>query len=786
MRINQVRLAVCFALFAFITPAHSQPKQVNIGILVDEFNVDVRPILSGLKDEIVSVVGNDAQINFPENALLINGYDQDLASRHYQDLLDQNIDIILAFGPINSLVVSEQVEHKKPTILFGAINQDLLDLDQSKTVSGIDNLTYLIASQSYKQDLESFADLFDYQNIGVVVGHLGLLEGRIEAVLDEIVAGIGAQYRLISYTGVDDFASQLGAVDAIYLAEGFSITSGDISQIAELLNSRRIPSFTSTGKRDVELGLMATNRADENYDQLFRRIALDVEAAVNGKNLADQPIYIEYSDTLTVNYNTAERVGAQLRYSQISTTDLVGSIDKFYTDQSYTLEQVALRALAQNLSLQSARKDLQLAEINVSSARTSYLPNLTLSADGTYVDPDLAELSAGQSPERSSTGSLILSQVIYSNEASTNIGIQKSLESRQREDFNADQLDLILNATTASIDLLSLGKNIEIEQQNLDSTRRNLKVAQSKFDAGQASKADIFRFQSEVANNMQGLIGAITAYGQGVHALNTYLNNPIDTHVGIVNVSIESDQFDGLGYAELAKMLDDPSQRRVVEDFLVVEAMQKSPELKSIGFNLDAVEADQSQYGWRRFLPEISAQAQYNQNISESGVGTPAAGQSLEDDYYVGLTLSVPLFNQNTEHVSKYRAETERQQLLIGRAEIAQSLELRVRDAVLDVSAQTANISLSEVAEEAARQSLDLTEASYANGAVTIADLIDAQNNYFQAQSASFTAKYDFIKSAINLERQIGYFYFLRQSSTENAAFIQRLTEFQNNPQTQR
>ena len=68
---------------------------------------------------------------------------------------------------------------------------------------------------------------------------------------------------------------------------------------------------------------------------------------------------------------------------------------------------------------------------------------------------------------------------------------------------------------------------------------------------------------------------------------------------------------------------------------------------------------------------------------------------------------------------------------------------------------------------------------SYANGAVNIVQLLDAQNNYLQAQLASANATYNYLLSSMQLERYLGNF-FLLQTESEREEFISRFLEYIN------
>ena len=131
-------------------------------------------------------------------------------------------------------------------------------------------------------------------------------------------------------------------------------------------------------------------------------------------------------------------------------------------------------------------------------------------------------------------------------------------------------------------------------------------------------------------------------------------------------------------------------------------------------------------------------------------------------------------------NINKQIATLQKEQLEISRDNITLNIEKNINDAVLQLINQISNIQLSKVFEDTAKEALDLTQTSYANGAVNIVQLLDAQNNYLQAQLASANATYNYLQSSMQLERSLGLF-FLLQDESERTAFIQRFLEFTQN-----
>ena len=135
------------------------------------------------------------------------------------------------------------------------------------------------------------------------------------------------------------------------------------------------------------------------------------------------------------------------------------------------------------------------------------------------------------------------------------------------------------------------------------------------------------------------------------------------------------------------------------------------------------------------------------------------------------------IFQQNQRNINRQTAKIQEDQLSIQKENTELNIEKNINDIILDIVNQIANIEISKVAEETAKESLDLTQNAYKNGAVPVIQLIDAQTNYLQSQLASTTANYNYLIASMQLERAIGYF-FLMHSEIENQDFIQRANQF--------
>ena len=759
--------------------SHAQKNTYRIGVLMDYVSEDLQPRIIQAQNQIKVVVGEDADVVFPDESRLVNDFNLDKAEENYRTLLNNETDIILAFGVVNNVVVSKQNNYPKPTILFGAVNRDMVNVDLKKSSSGIDNFTYFIESYSFSEDLTTFKELTNFKKVGIIAEKVFVDILPYKETFDKIAAELGIEYTLIPFENNSDIRDKLSGLDAAYLAGGFSLTNDQVIELSKIFIENQIPSFTNTDLNDVRNGIYATNQGEEDLDQFLRRIALTVEAYINGNELSELPVFIEYNPRLTVNFNTAALLGIPIKYSLIANTDFVGKFENAVAEEKYNLLEAIQKGLGRNLGLSAVQKNIALTQQELYLAKSNYLPSITAALSGTYVDPNLAEVSLGQSPEFSTSGNVTLNQTIYSPAINANIDIQNELLSAEKENFRAEELDLIFDIANAYFNTLILKSNMQIQMYNLTLTKNNLQIAEQNFEVGQSGKSDVLRFTSELAQNTQNMVQAINSFQQSFIGLNQILNNPLDYEIDIEDAVLGKGVFKEYNYNELTQLLDDPTLREPFIDFLVSEALKNAPELRAVNFNQSAIDRSIELYDKGRYYPTVGFQGQYNRTFNRNGAGSdPPPGGGFVDGYYtLGASVSMPIFNQKQNDINQETASIQKVQLDLNRQNIELGIAANVRFNVLEIINQLSNINLSDVSESAAKEALELTQVAYSSGSVNIIQLLDAQNNYLNAQLAQTNAIYNFLTSVIQLERSMGY-YFLLHSEADNTEFRQRFISF--------
>ena len=771
------KFILLFFLAATLTYGNAQ-KTLTIGILDEKRNSESELFLEQLKRDITSVIGTGTHVVF--NEVLYNNQSLAIAKENYNNLLRKQTEIIISFGVINTIMLHREKAYSTPTIVVGAINNDFVDIPEDKLTSGVNNLTYLITPFSYKEDLDTFQSISKFKKMGVVIDDYLLDLLPIENLFDEYFANNDQEYKLITLSEQSNIELLFNDIDAVYLASYNSISKESFEHMIQVINNKQLPSLSGYGVEDVEKGILASNQPAINFDQIFRRIALNVESLNDGTNASELPLHINYKKQLSINMNTADKIGFAIKNSMLAKVNLIEGKGVSPLANNYSMLDIMNGVVKTNLALNAERQSIKLSEQDVKGSKSQYLPDLTANANGAYLDPKLAEISNGQNPEFTTAGNLNLNQVIYSEQASANISIQKSLLASQKETFNASELDALLNASISYYNALILKANLSIQNKNLQMTKQNLDIANQNLELGASGKSDVLRFKSQLAQNTQSMIEARNSLSQAYYQINQLLNKPITDQVEVKDTVLSNVLNDNTSYQYLLEALDDRKQQIMLTQFLIDEAKYNAPELKNIGYNIEVTQRTYRLNDKGRFIPTVALQVRYNYTFSKAGVGTevPSGYPVMPDgSYNVGVNLSLPLFQQNTRNINRQTALIQEDQLKLQRKDIELNIEKSINDIVLDLINEMTNIEISKVDLDFSKESLELSQNEYQNGAIPVIQLIDAQNNYFKAQLANSTAQYNFRIVLMKLQRMLGNFFDMN-TTIDNEDFVLRAKQY--------
>ncbi|NIQ91063.1 MAG: TolC family protein [Deltaproteobacteria bacterium] len=754
---------------------------VRIAIVIDGPPARLPDRIGPGKQEILRVTEGQFDVRFPAEMTVHGNWSYAQVKEAINSLLaDPKVDLIIAGGYMASNYLGQMKNLPKPVIAAVLLDRELQRFPLKDGGSGVKNLSYIDTFISVSRDIKVFHEMVPFHNLAVLGSDLAFeaipwLEKRFREIANEYT--INLTVVKVDRSADEALAALPPETDAVYVMPLAKLSPGEFRKLVYGLILRRLPSFSSLGREDVEAGLLASARPKSDIQRLTRRIALNVQRILLGEKASALKVAFPLGEKLTINMATGRAIGFYPSWSTLTEAELLNEqVER--VERRLSLQSAVREAIAANLDLAAQNRNVAAGEQVVNQARSSLLPQVDLDAQGAMIDDDRAESSRGLTPERSLTGSVTATQLLYDEDSWSNFSVEKRLQTSREEQRNTVELDIIRNAAVAYLDVLRAKTLERVEKDNLRLTRANLERALVRVSVGIANRSEEFRWRSEIARNRANVLFAQARTRRTENRLNRLLNRPLEEQFA----TIETDLRDPLLIVSDPRLLpyvDNPRNFRIYRDYVVEEGLLVAPEL--LGFDAAIGAQERILVNAKRafWLPSFAAQGTVSEVLAESGEGKRSSSESdLDDtDWSVGVFATFPLVEGGGKFATIKRAREELSRLQLERQATAERIDQRVRSALHQASASYPNINLSRSAAEAARKNLELVTDQYVRGLVSIVDLLDAQNSSLRADQAAENAVFDFLIDWMDVERAAGRFDFL-MTQAEREEWFQRLQEF--------
>ncbi len=761
------------------------PQPVTIGVVNDGPYLRLTRIHELFRTEIVQLLAGEFEPSFPA-AKRIEG-DWTLASIESaldRLLADPEVDIVLALGPVSSHVVAHRTNLPKPVVAPIIISAELQQLPHDGRGSGVRNLNYVALPE--RQDIPIFLEVAPFSRVAVLTNTAvyDALPDLIDTI-DEVAREMGVEAEIIPVASpIDDALAQLSqGFDAAYVLPLMQVSEAEFDRLVETLIELRLPSFSWMGQIEVERGIMVGRTPAEFPERLARRTALNVQRILLGEDAGTLPVAFSAQDRLTINMATARAIGVYPKWKTMTEALLV-SDDQRPADRTVNLEGAVRDAVIANLDLAARDRGVAAGAQNISLATADLWPQLQVSADGSIIDEDRATVSFGRQPERLFTGSASLNWLLYSEPVWANRSVQKSAQEARVQNRESVRLDIAFAASVTYLNVLRAKTFERIQKENLEVTRTNLELAQVRESIGQASPGEVYRWQTQIANNRQAVIDASRDRNLAEIELNRLLNRPLEEPFNTEEAELRDPELLS-SQDRIYAYIDNPWSFRVFRQFMAQEAFLYSPELGALTALTAAQRRALSSTKRSFWQPTLAVQAGVTDVLSTGGAGSDVdfgdsglVGLKPGDiNWTVGFSLSYPLFVGGARVAERNRAAERLARLEVELDATAQRVEQRVRFALHEMGASLASIDLSRDAADAAGNNFQLVSDAYARGAVSIIDLLDAQNAALVSDEQAANAVYNFLIDLMKVERAAGRFRFFL-SDQEREEFFERLNAF--------
>ena len=474
--------AVLFAIPQLV--AGQNLPVINIAFVSDGESPRFAQQTDAMKQEILEITRGEFDARFPSFAQVSGEWNENTIDSSIDALLgNNNVDIVIATGPVGSQTLISKSSLPKPAIATTIIDIVLQGAPLDKGTSGVKNLNYLASPKSFERDLEALLEIVKLKHLSILVTdailqRLPQLKRRAAVASNEY----GIEFDLIA---VGDRAapalSRLSdSTSAVMVTPLIKMSEEEFVLLSEGLKQRKLPSFSMHGRDEVELGIFASIAPRSDISRMARRVAINVLSILTGEDAGSLPVTFSVGERLTVNMETARAIDLYPNWSTLSEAERIKE-ERPANGNMLTLISAVNEAIQSNLDLAVANQEVAVGQHSIPLARSVLLPQVDSSVTGESRERGIANI---QQPQRAATGSFRLSQIIYSDSAWANLQNSGRFQEALEHERDSTRLDIILDTTTAYLNILK-AKTIErIQKENVRRSRQNLELARVRESIG--------------------------------------------------------------------------------------------------------------------------------------------------------------------------------------------------------------------------------------------------------------------------------------------------------------
>lgn len=397
------------------------------------------------------------------------------------------------------------------------------------------------------------------------------------------------------------------------------------------------------------------------------------------------------------------------------------------------LDQAIAIGYAKAPALAAARANLAIATAPVELARSAILPNVGGSASSTrnHRQPGSTTSSSGTSGGStlgsnftSNALSLQVRQLIYDGgNVAARLRAARATQGASANTYRRQLQSVAFNVANAYYSALAAQRATAVAVETVRVNQTNEDLVSAQIRAGTAARADLATAQLPTA---QARLAVVRAQGQEIAAQAAFANA-----MGLdANTLVLPRDDTPVNGAPVTFAVQIPSY-----DQAIARAGALRPDLTAAQLAVDSARASVK-------AARLGLFPTLNGTASQSTASSDPSGGSFRNASAVGVTLSIPIFDQGITAAQTAQAQGQLDLALANQDAAIQGVQLNVKQTL--VALVTARAALDQANAELAKaqEVLRSTQAQYRAGVTTLPLLLNAQVGLTQALTDQSTAVY--------------------------------------------
>ena len=399
--------------------------------------------------------------------------------------------------------------------------------------------------------------------------------------------------------------------------------------------------------------------------------------------------------------------------------------------QQWTLRQCTEYAISHNISIQQRDNQRRKQELQLSTARNSRLPDLTgtvsetfsfgrgLTMDNTYTNRSTS----------STTFSLGTNVPLFTGfRIPNNIKLNQLNLEAATEDLEKAKNDIRMQVAKAYVQILYDMEIFDVAERQIEIDSMQVARLEKFFENGKASGAEVSQQKATLAQSRLTATQVQNNLQLALLALSQLLELPSPEDFTVVRPNTEKFQ----------PIPNDPNQ-------IYEEALLFKPEVRAEQLRLDASEKS-IKVAQAGLYPSLSLNGGLQTNYYKtSGMQQDNFGTQIKNNFsqYIGLNLSIPIFNRFSTRNSVRSARIDRENQKLQLDNVKKTLYKEIQQVYYNAVGAQAKLSSCEAARQSSTDAFVLAQAKYENGKATITEFNEAKNRYLKAESDLVQARYE-------------------------------------------
>ena len=385
-----------------------------------------------------------------------------------------------------------------------------------------------------------------------------------------------------------------------------------------------------------------------------------------------------------------------------------------------------------NIQVHSTQVTQQSSQEDLAEAKAKRVPSLDFSTSQNYVNQKSEKTDGNFEANGTYSGNYALKTgiTIYNGSKLTNSLRQQEVINKSRQcQVDMARNDIEIAVTQAYLNILYANENVKISRQTVESSAAQLERSKALLEAGSIAPSDYAQMESQYSSDKYQLTVSQTSLDQNILTLKQLLELGLDESFDV--------QFPDLSSEDV--LAEVPALDRVYQ-----RALEVMPQVENSRLNVESAQLGEKIAAG---LPSLTASASIGTgNISGTNYSFyNQLNNKLNEN--VGITLSVPIFNNRKAKSSIARSRLQTRQAELDYQSMEKDLLKDVESLYQDaVSAQSRYLAANDKVKSA-ETSYGLVLAQFNEGMKNTVELLTEKNNYLSAQQEQIQAKYQAVLS---------------------------------------